>query len=381
MKEHFNLFGFKIKTKSFLITTIIAAAVLLLLLGIDALWLDISWYGVIIGTGFLMAIAVATANAKLRGFDSDFIYDLIWWVFPLSIIGARAYYVIFDWDTFDTFWEMLAIWHGGMAIYGGVIGGLIGLIICCLIKKKNIISAMDIAAPSLILGQSIGRWGNFINVEVYGFEVTNKAWQWFPFAVKVKDGTYHLATFFYESVLNLGGFFLLLTMLRRSKEKGIVVSTYLLFYGLVRICLESLRIPEYILYIEGTNIPISSVVSACVILIGAVWLAVILIRKYVNIGKLKRVKELASGIDGTSIVSETETYNKEEKSIKSEANKEAKKQVIKGKDEAKISKEKVENKSYPAKVKNNNQKTSQRKAKPKNDSTNNNQDNKLKKDR
>ena len=316
MKEYFNLLGFKIKTKSFFITAIIAAAVLLLLLGIDALWLDISWYGVIIGTGFLMAIVVAIANAKLRGFDGDFIYDLIWWIFPLSIIGARTYYVIFAWDTFDTFGEMFKIWNGGMAIYGGIIGGLIGLIICCLIKKKNIISAMDIAAPSLILGQCIGRWGNFINVEVYGFEVTNKAWQWFPFAVKVQGGTYHLATFFYESILNIGGFFLLLAILRKSKEKGLVVSTYLLFYGIVRICLESLRVPEYILYIEGTNIPISSVVSACIILIGAVWLSFILIRKLLKVNKLKKAKGLISETENLSIKTSSKLGKRKDEIIK-----------------------------------------------------------------
>ena len=151
-------------------------------------------------------------------------------------------------------------------------------------------------------------------------------------------------------------------MLRKSKEKGIVVSTYLLFYGVVRICLESLRIPEYILYIEGTNIPISSVVSACVILIGAVWLTVILIRKYVNIGKLKKVKELNSSIDGSSIVVGTKSSDKEEESIKSAAKKECKKQVVvKDEDEGKISKEVFKKKSG-TKVK----KGNQSKTKPKN---------------
>lgn len=291
MRENFNLFGFKINTKNFLITMAVSAGALLLLLLLDALWLDISWYGVLIGTGFLLAIAVACGNAPLRGFDSSFVYSLVWWIFPLSIIGARVYYVIFDWNSFDTFWDMCKIWEGGMAIYGGIIGGVIGLIICCLIKKKSILDAMDLAAPSLILGQAIGRWGNFINVEVYGFEVTNKALQWFPFAVKV-GSTYHLATFFYESILNIGGFFLLLYILRKCKDKGIVTSTYFLFYGIVRICLESLRIPEYILFLWGTNIPVSSLVSACLILAGAVWLTIILIKKYKHNKKLKRADEL-----------------------------------------------------------------------------------------
>ena len=94
---------------------------------------------------------------------------------------------------------MFKVWEGGMAIYGGIIGGVIGLVICALIKKKNIVSCMDMAAPCLIIAQAIGRWGNFINKEVYGFQVTSKAWQWFPFAVEV-GGKYYLATFFYESI-------------------------------------------------------------------------------------------------------------------------------------------------------------------------------------
>lgn len=278
MKDDFTIWGFKINTRKFMLTLGISAAVLILLVVLDMFVIDISWYGVIIGVGFLVAIWLATKLASFRDLPNDFAYDLILWIFPLSIIGARAYYVLTSLDEFDTFGEMLAVWNGGMAIYGGIIGGLIGLIICCSIKKKNIVDTMDLACPCLIIAQSIGRWGNFVNQEVYGWEVTNKAWQWFPFAVKIGD-SWHLATFFYESILNLGGFFLLTHLLRKHRDRGLVTSVYMIFYGTVRIILEALREDYYILKIPHTNLAVSQVVSGVIIVIGIVWLTLILVRR------------------------------------------------------------------------------------------------------
>lgn len=278
MKDEFTIWGFKINTRKFMLTLGISAGVLIVLLLINAFWIEVSWYGVIIGTGFLVALWLATKLSSYRDLPSDFPYDLILWVFPLSIIGARTYYVVTSLDEFDTFWEMLAVWNGGMAIYGGIIGGLIGLIICCCIKKKNIVDTMDLAAPCLILAQSIGRWGNFVNKEVYGWEVKNKAWQWFPFAVKIGD-KWHLATFFYESIANLCGFFILTHLIRKHRESGLVTSVYLIFYGIVRLILEGLREDYYILKIPHTNLAVSQVVSGVIIIIGVVWLTSILIKR------------------------------------------------------------------------------------------------------
>ena len=174
-----SVFGFKFKIKNLLLTLIIACAVAIALVLVDMYITKISWYGVIIGTAFLVAIMFSTQLFEFRGLQNDFAFDLILWIFPLSIICARAYYVICSPEEFSNFGEMIAVWNGGIAIYGGIIGGLIGLIICCLIKKKNIISTMDVAAPCLIIAQAIGRWGNFINQELYGWEIKNKAFQWF----------------------------------------------------------------------------------------------------------------------------------------------------------------------------------------------------------
>lgn len=290
-----TIFGFKFKLKNILLTLIIACVVGIALLLIDMYVTKISWYGVIIGTGFLVALMCATQLCELRGLDKDFPYDLILWIFPLSIICARAYYVICSPEEFSNFGEMIAVWNGGIAIYGGIIGGLLGVIICCLIKKKSIVGTMDIAAPCLIIAQAIGRWGNFINQEVYGVEVTNKAMQWFPFAVHITEygqNSWHLATFFYESVLNVIGFFILLAILRKSKIKGVVTGSYLAFYGAVRFLLEGLRESDYILNIPGTNLAVSKVVSLVIMVVGVAWLTYLLIKNRKQpLEKTKTVKD------------------------------------------------------------------------------------------
>lgn len=276
-----SIFGFKFKLKNLFLTLIISCAAALILILLDMYLLDISWYGVIIGVAFLIAIVCALQLCGLRMLPDDFPYDLIIWIFPLSIIFARAYYVICSPGEFANFGEMIAVWNGGIAIYGGIIGGITGVVICCLIKKQNIIATLDVAAPCLIIAQAIGRWGNFVNQEVYGMEVTNKAMQWFPFAVHITNKAqeaWHLATFFYESVLNTIGFFILVTILRKSNIRGIVASSYLIFYGAVRFVLEGLRESEYVLNIPGTSLAVSKVVSLVIILVGVVWLTCLLIK-------------------------------------------------------------------------------------------------------
>ncbi len=278
MDKNFRVFGFEFNVRKFLITIAVAAGILALLLILDMYVTSISWYGVIIGTGFLMALALAPQLMKERGLPADYPYDLIWWIFPLSIVCARLYYVLFSLDEFHSFYDVIAVWNGGLAIYGGVIGGIIGIAICCAIKKRNFVGTLDVLAPVLILGQAIGRWGNFVNQEVFGRAVTNPNWQWFPFAVHVDNGMFsgwYLATFFYESVLNLIGFALLVWLLRKVHVNGIVSCGYLIWYGVVRYFLEGLRLKEYILFIPGTNFPVSQAVSLAMIVIGVVWLITI----------------------------------------------------------------------------------------------------------
>ena len=278
MKEEFNLFGFKVKTKVFILGLLIGLAVYMFLLGVDLLgWADVSWYGVFIGTGFILAVIIASELARERGVYKDMPYDLIWLVFPFAIIGARVFYVINALDEFDGFIDMISIWKGGLSIFGGVIGGIVAVLVFAWIKKINPLKIMDIAAPVLILGQAIGRWGNFINKEVYGLEITNSAFQWFPVGVNI-DGTWHLALFFYESMISLVGFFVLVYILRHSKSLGIVAFSYLTWYGVVRAGLEFLREPQYILTLPGTTLPASAITSAIMALVGIAGLVWIFVR-------------------------------------------------------------------------------------------------------
>ena len=280
--KNFKFLKFDVDVNAFKWVVIVASSFLALLFILDTYLITISWYGVIIGTGFMLAIALFLGLADTRGLNGDLVYDLILFIFPCSIIGARLYYVLFSLDKFDwTFVEILQVWNGGLAIYGGILGGAIGLMICCLIKKQNILKVMDLAVPGLILGQSVGRWGNFVNQEAYGPLVTNEALHWFPFSVYIeRSAEWHMATFFYESVLSFITFFILLWVVRKFKTPGINVACYFVLYGLSRVCIEGLRTDS--LYIGSSCVRVSQLISGILILVGAVWLAIIYIRNRGN---------------------------------------------------------------------------------------------------
>ena len=143
---------------------------------------------------------------------------------PCAIVGARVYYCIFN--GVSSFLEIFEVWKGGLAIYGGIIGGFLGLLLCCKIKKYSLAKACDLAAPCLILGQAIGRWGNFFNQEVYGAKITDPALQWFPFGVLLNNGEWHYALFFYECIINIIIFIVLLKLLKKI-TKSIIKPTNL----------------------------------------------------------------------------------------------------------------------------------------------------------
>lgn len=230
--------------------------------------LTIKWYGIIIATGVLVAVLVACYNNKLKNYDKDFPYEVLLWCFPLAIVGARIYYIIFSGQSY-TFMEAIAIWNGGMAIYGGIIGGLIGLILFSVIRNQNLLKITDLVAPSLVIAQTIGRWGNYANQEVYGKVVTNPDLQWFPFSVYIdKLGEWHYATFFYESMICVIIFVILMLVFRRVKMLGIVTSLYLILYGIERFFLEGMRQESEILFIGNSNIPVSQVVSILFVIAG-----------------------------------------------------------------------------------------------------------------
>jgi len=201
------------------------------------------WYGIIIALGVLLGIYLAVRHANKLGYNQEVIIDFSLLAIPLAIIGARLYYVIFSWEYYSKNpGDIIKIWEGGLAIYGAVIGGVISALIFARRRKINFWELCDIAAPSLILGQALGRWGNFFNQEAYGYAINNPAWQWFPAAVYITDqGQWHMATFFYESLWNFLVFFFLLYYKKRKKTTGEVFLLYLILYSIGRIVIEGLR--------------------------------------------------------------------------------------------------------------------------------------------
>ncbi|NLU37202.1 MAG: prolipoprotein diacylglyceryl transferase [Clostridiales bacterium] len=226
----------------------------------------IYWYGILISIGVFLGILLAMRNSKVFGLDQDSIIDFALLAIPLAIIGARLYYVIFEWSMYrENPLEIMNIRKGGLAIYGGVIGGILAGFIFTKWKKQNFWNLADICAPSLILGQAIGRWGNYVNQEAYGYTITDPKWQWFPAAVFIEaDGKWHMATFFYESLWNFIVFVFLMYYRKRRKETGEVFLFYLILYSFGRFFIEGLRTDS--LYIGTTRV--SQLLSAVLFVVG-----------------------------------------------------------------------------------------------------------------
>lgn len=230
--------------------------------------IEIKFYGMIMALAMLFGVLLACKLAKKRNIKSDDIFMLALIVLPCAVVGARLYYCIF-YEYSYSFKELFNLRQGGLAIYGGVIGGVIGIVIYAIIKKnfKIIFDLLDICAPCLILGQALGRWGNFFNQEAYGNLITNPNLMWFPFSVWIEnEGAWFQATFFYESFWNIIGFGLLILTYLKSKNVGTTTATYLVWYGFGRLWIEGLRSDS--LYIGSSNIRVSQLLSFVLIIIG-----------------------------------------------------------------------------------------------------------------
>ena len=242
------------------------------LFGIEGL--DIAWYAVLICTGIIAGTVTAYFLAKKRGYKFDVLVDYLILAIPLAVIGARLYYVFSEWNYYAKDpGRIIAVWEGGLAIYGAVIGAVIAAAIFCKWKKVPLGDILDFGGIGLILGQAIGRWGNFVNQEAFGAAVTDPAKQWFPYAVNITDKHYiaeyseelgemiqvacnepwHQATFFYESMWNILVYaFLIYFAWKLCKRRGNVFAMYLLLYGAGRAVIEGMRtdslwlIPGYV---------------------------------------------------------------------------------------------------------------------------------------
>ncbi len=239
--------------------------------GFNIFGLFVTWYGVIISLAMILGVVVAILLCKKKGLDTSLPIDLALFALPCAIVGARLYYCIFY--GVSSFVEIFEIWKGGMAIYGGVIGGFLGILICCKIKKLSLAIACDVAAPSLILGQSIGRIGCYFAGCCYGVETTLESLKIFPLSVQI-EGIWHLATFFYESFFDLIGFFILMLIAVKTDKKGVTTSSYLIYYGVLRAILEIFRDQSEALMLGSTGIKVSLLLSVILVVVGVMLLVV-----------------------------------------------------------------------------------------------------------
>ena len=254
---------------------------------------DVFWYGIIITVGIILAVLYAFMRAKQSGIKPDHMYDYSTFTIIFGIIGARTYYVLSELDSYNSFMDAIAIWKGGLAIYGGVIGGICALIVTALVKKHKPLRILDCAAPATMIGQMIGRWGNYMNQEAFGCN-TDLPWGMRSFVYAPHDGVrmegtveylsshkallmqknpdliidpqgYVHPTFLYESLWNLLGFILINIFYKKKKFDGAILFAYLGWYGLGRLFIEGLRTDS--LYLGSTNIRLSQLVALiCIVL-------------------------------------------------------------------------------------------------------------------
>lgn len=229
----------------------------------------VAWYGIIIAAGFLLAALYVLRRAPSFGLNEDIVIDAMLWATPVAIICARAYYVTFNFDLYrDDPLSMLYIWEGGLAIYGGVIGALLTLAVFCKVRHVKFGALADLGAMGLLIGQIIGRWGNFVNCEAHGGETT-LPWRmvitYSPESADLAVG-YH-PTFLYESLWNLLGFVLIHFYSKKHRKfRGEICLMYITWYGLGRGFIEGLRTDS--LYFFGTNMRVSQFVGFASFIVG-----------------------------------------------------------------------------------------------------------------
>ncbi|MGL5615816.1 MAG: prolipoprotein diacylglyceryl transferase [Sarcina sp.] len=244
---------------------------------------DIRWYGIIIAIAILVALTIAYINCKKLKIDYENILNIFLVAFPFAIIGARLYYVAFEFENYRG--DLLSIFNlrnGGIAIHGALIGAILSAFIYCKIKKINFLTYADIAMPSIIFAQAIGRWGNFFNGEAHGGEVSYEFISKFPKFIEEGmfiRGSYYHPTFLYESIWNLLVFAILIFILYRfgKNYKGIVLGSYGILYSVGRFFIEGLRTDS--LYFLGLRM--AQTISIFII-IGSVILIVYSLRKKKN---------------------------------------------------------------------------------------------------
>ena len=254
---------------------------------------DVYWYGLIITVGIILGVIYAFFRAKQSGIKADDMYDYSIFAIVFGIIGARLYYVLANLDTYRSFKDIIAVWNGGLAIYGGIIGAIAAIVVTALVKKQKPLRILDCAAPAAMIGQAIGRWGNYMNQEAFGCNTT-LPWgmrstvyeqlegvrlqgtvEYLTFhrsslmkenpGLKIDPNGYVHPTFLYESLWNILGFILINIFYKKKKFDGEITFAYLGWYGVGRIFIEALRTDS--LYLGSTGIKVSQLVALiCIVL-------------------------------------------------------------------------------------------------------------------
>lgn len=253
--------------------------------------LQVHWYGIIIGTGLLLGLLIALRESERRGLAKETFLDMILYAVPISIISARLYYVIFEWEYYSQNpAAIIKIWNGGIAIHGALIGAVLTAYIFSKVKKISFWKLADIAAPSILLGQAIGRWGNFINQEAHGGEVSRQFLEglflpdWIINQMYIEVNgvfSYYHPTFLYESLWNFVGVILLLLLRKVNMRRGELFLSYVIWYSVGRFFIEGMRTDSLMLVGDLRTAQVLS------ILLIAGSLAVIIIRRVKGYSKEK----------------------------------------------------------------------------------------------
>ncbi|MDM5292524.1 prolipoprotein diacylglyceryl transferase [Peribacillus simplex] len=242
-------------------------------IAIDLGPIQVHWYGLIIGFGVLLGLIIALRESERRGLDKETFTDMILFAVPIAIICARIYYVIFQWGYYSQNpGDIIKIWNGGIAIHGALIGAVLTAIIFAKVKKVSFWKLADIAAPSLLLGQAIGRWGNFMNQEAHGGEISrsfleNMHLPDFIINQMYINGTYYHPTFLYESIWNIVGVIILLSLRKVNLRRGELFLTYVIWYSIGRFYIEGMRTDSLML---TESLRIAQVISIVLIVVAVV---------------------------------------------------------------------------------------------------------------
>ena len=220
---------------------------------------EVRWYGILIGLGIILAFFYCSRIAKKEGISAETLADIIIYALPVAVICARTYYVAFSWDKYkDSISDVFKIWEGGIAIYGAMISAVLSCFVYCKIKKINVLKVFDICCMGLLIGQLVGRWGNFTNAEAFGGYCSNFL------GMSINGNSPVHPTFLYESLWNLAGLVILTFLHRKKPFDGYTFFCYVMWYGLGRFFIEGLRADS----LYAGNYRVSQIVAMVCVVIG-----------------------------------------------------------------------------------------------------------------